>query len=180
MKRQVLAVLGIVALSGAAIAVAQAPAEPGQARRGRAAGHFEMMKERLGLTEAQVSQIEKLRADARRAAIQRRADTELARLDLEQLMKADTVDEKAIAVQIKKLTDLHGAALKARVDERLAMKKILTPEQQEKLKQMRAERPGRDGEMRPQRFNRRPGPRPGVDGGQPPEQDESWPSAGTF
>jgi Spy/CpxP family protein refolding chaperone len=132
------------------------------------------MKERLGLTEAQVSQIEKLRTDERRAAIQRRADTQLARLELEQLMKADPVDEKAIATRVKQLTDLHGAALRARVDGRLALKRILTPEQHEKLRQLRAERPrlprgvsaaGRVGSlaltMRSSKARMRPGRPPG-------------------
>jgi Spy/CpxP family protein refolding chaperone len=178
MKKQVLAVLGVLALGGAALAVAQAPGAAGRARRARAAGNVEMVKERLGLTQAQADELEKLRSQARRAAIQRRADEQLARLDLEELMKAETLDEKAIAAQIERLTKLHGAALKARVDERLAMRKILTPEQLQKLKQLRAERPGREG--RQLRLWDRPERRPSIDDGQAPEHDGDRPLAGRF
>jgi Spy/CpxP family protein refolding chaperone len=180
MKKQVLAVLGVVSLGAAAIAVAQAP-EPRQMRqRPRAGMTAEVMKERLGLTEAQVSQLEKLRTDERRAAIQRRADTQLARLELEQLLKADTVDEKAVAARVKQLTDLHGAALNAKVDGRLALKKILTPEQQEKLRQMRAERPRGHRGVRPGRVQGGPGAAPGVDDEQSDGEDEVRPLAGPF
>ena len=180
MKRQVLAVLGVISLGAAAIAVAQAPEPPQMRHRARGGMTGQMMKERLGLTEAQVSQLEKLRTDERRAAIQRRADTQLARLELEQLMKAETVDEKAVAARVKQLTDLHGAALKAKVDGRLALKKLLTPEQQEKLRQMRAERPRTLRGERPARLSGRPGPAPGVDDEEPEGEDEVEPPARPF
>ena len=180
MKRQVFAAIGILALGAAGIALAQVPDGPQRPRRARGEMRFEMMQERLGLTEAQVGQLEKLRDEARRAAIQRRADEQLARLDLEALMKAETLDEKAIAAQVKKLTDLHGAALKARVDGRLALKKILTPEQQQQLKALRSERPRPNRGERSPRFRGRPAPRPGVDGGEAQGEDEDLPLAGPF
>jgi periplasmic protein CpxP/Spy len=180
MKRQVLAVMSVVALGTAAIAAAQAPAGAPRQRQARAGMSFEMMKQQLGLTEAQASQLEKVRTDERRAAIQRRADVQLAKLELEQLMKADTVDEKAIAARVKQLTDLHGAALKARVDGRLALKKILTPEQQAKLRQLHAERPRGPRGDRPAGFRGRPAPAPGVDGNEADGEDGGQPFAGPF
>lgn len=180
MKRQVLAVVAVVSLGAAGIAVAQAPERAPMRQRARGGMSAEMMNTQLGLTDEQVSQLEKQRTDARRAAIQRRADTQLAKLELEQLMKADTPDEKAIAVRIKQLTDLHGAALKARVDGRLALKKILTPEQQEKLRELRAERPRAPRGVRAPRLQGRPAPAPGVDDDAADGEDEVLPLAGPF
>lgn len=179
MKKQVLAVVGVLAVAG--LAFAQAPPQEQKRRQGPAGGPQAMgmpgpahMAEALGLTEQQKAQIEKLRVDQRRAAIKRRADRQLAQLDLRELLNAQTVDEKAVGLRIKELSDLHAAELKARVDHQLAMKKILTPEQQEKMKQMRANRPGRGAGMgRGMMRGPRPGrPAPGGPIGDEPEDDE--------
>jgi len=171
MKKQVLAVVGVLAVAGLAFAQAPAPAQDrqrGQGPAGVPGGRMGMggpaqMAEALGLTDQQKAQIEKLRADQQRAAIKRRADQKLAKFELGELLKAQTVDEKAVALRIKELTDLHGAAIKAHVDHLLAMKKILTPEQQEKMKQMHANRPGMGrGAGMGRRMMR--GPRPGGPG----------------
>jgi Spy/CpxP family protein refolding chaperone len=176
MKKPVLAVFGVLAVAG--LAFAQAPPQERPRRQGPAGGpqaHMGMqgparMAEALGLTDQQKAQIEKLRADQERAAIKRRADNQLAQFDLRELLKAQTVDEKTVALRVKDLTDLHGAAIKARVDHLLAMKKILTPEQQEKMKQMHANRPGAGfGQGMGRRMMR--GPRPGGPGPGPGGDD---------
>ena len=161
MKKQVLLAVGVLAGVGLAFAAAsqepqrgpRPPGPPGPADPAR-------MKQELGLSDQQVSQLQKLRMDGRKAAIRRRADTELARLGLQEIMQAQSVDEKALQARIKELSDLQAANLRARVDAQLALRKILTPEQQEKLKQLRAERPrgGDDGPQGP-RFERGPRPR---------------------
>lgn len=92
--------------------------------------------------------------ETRKAAIRRQADTRLARLGLQELMQAPSVDEKALQGRIRELSELHAANLRARVDARLALRKILTPDQLEELAQLRAQR------LRP----RRPGPRRGGGG----------------
>jgi Spy/CpxP family protein refolding chaperone len=191
MKKQVLGVLGVLAVAGLAFAQAPAPTQERQRGQGPAGvpgarmrmGGPAQMAEALGLTEQQKAQIEKLRAEQQRAAIKRRADQQLARFDLAELLKAQTVDEKAVALRVKELTDLHGAAVKAHVDHLLLMKKILTPEQQEKMKQMRASRPGMGpGAGKGRRMMR--GPRPGGAGGPglPPGDDleDDEPSDGGF
>jgi Spy/CpxP family protein refolding chaperone len=179
MKKQMLAVLGVVALAGLAFAQAppqERPQRPGPGPRGPRVGAPgpAQMAEALGLTDQQKAQIEKLRADQQRAAIKRRADQKLAKFELGELLKAQTVDEKAVALRVKELTDLHGAAIKARVDHLLAMKKILTPEQQEKMKQMHANRPGMGrGPGMGRRMMRGPGRGvPGGPGGPVPPGDE--------
>jgi Spy/CpxP family protein refolding chaperone len=117
------------------------------------------------LNETQYAQLRKVRVEERKAAIRRRADLQIARLELKELLDAATPDEKVVAAKVKELNELQAAALKARVDARLALGKILTPEQREKLKQMRG--PGHRGGHGPR------GPHRGRErGGRGPDAEE--------
>lgn len=172
MKKQVLILVGFLATAGQAFA--QAPeAPPGAPRGPRPPLDRAAVKRELGLNDEQMGQLQKLRMDQRKAAIRRRADVQLARLSLQELMQAPTVDEKAVQARVKELADLQAGALRARIDGALALRKILTPEQIEKLRQLRPERawrnPGGRGGPGPGRGlrGRGPVPPPGAD-----EQDE--------
>ena len=135
MRKGLLAGLGIVAI-GAATVVAGAQAVPaGREGRGGGPGPARMQRE-LGLSDAQATELRRLRSDERKEAIRRRADTQIARMELEEALDAPTLDEKRVTLKAKALSDLQAAALQARVDRRLAMRKLLTPEQQEKLRQL--------------------------------------------
>lgn len=102
MKKQVLLAVAVVATAGIAIAAAQDPERGPRPRRPRGPRDAATIKQELGLSDQQLS-------------------------------------------------DLHAANLRARLDAQLALRKILTPDQQAKLTQLRAQR------LRP----RRPGPRRG-------------------
>ena len=122
----------------------------------------------VGLSADQTAQLEKMWADESKQGIRRRADLAIARLELEELIEAPTVDEKAVAAKIREVSDLQAAALRARTDQRLAMRKLLSPEQQAKMKQvMRRNRAERG--PRPARAwrGRRPGG-PGASASPPP------------
>jgi Spy/CpxP family protein refolding chaperone len=167
MKIRVLVVAGLVATAGWAVAQQppQGPAPgPRGDRRGARMADPTRLKEELGLDDQQLGQLKKLRTENRRAAIKRHADVQLARLALRELMDSPSVDEKALQARTKELGDLHAANLRARAEARLALRKILTPEQQKKLTQLRARRPGPrlDGAPGPAPDGgpRRPGPRP--------------------
>lgn len=174
MRKQVLLVVGVLGTAGMTLAaVAQDPGRGPRPPRPRGPGDPETMKQELVLNDQQVSQLRKLRMDGRKAAIRRQADTQLARIGLQELLESESADEKALQARIKELSDLHAAGLRARVDAQLALRKILTPEQQQKLKQLRAQRPRErfDGPQDPppgpplERAPRprRPGPRRGGD-----------------
>jgi Spy/CpxP family protein refolding chaperone len=91
----------------------------------------------LGLNETQAASLEKLMSEQRKAAIRQRADQRIARMELEELMGAETLDQKAIDAKIQQMTTLHASALRARVEQRMALQKILTPEQFKKWQQLR-------------------------------------------
>ncbi len=176
MKKQILAT--VVILAGAGVAFAQmgpgrgaGPAGPGERGRGRGPGMDPMaLRQELGLSDAQVDQLRKMRVESRKADIRRRADLQVARLDLHELMTASALDERAVTAKAKEVSDLQAAGFRAHVDSMLAMRKVLTPEQVEKLRTIgpRGARPAGFGLRGPR------GPRPGAPGQRPtpPGEDD--------
>jgi Spy/CpxP family protein refolding chaperone len=178
MRVRSMAVAGALALAGSVLAVGAQ-----EARERRAAGtpgrpDPAALRAELGLSDEQAAQMERMGAEGRKQAIRQRADLAIARLELEELMNAPVVDQRAIDAKVKAIADLQAGQLKARTDQRLALRRLLSPEQQEKMKQLlrqrRAERGARPaGAWR----DRRPGrtgvalPPPGP-GGPWPEGDE--------
>lgn len=128
MSKKSLLVMGMTALCGVGLAWAAEPPAGGP-RPSRE----ERLKQDLGLTDGQVDQLQKLRLEERRAAIRRRADRELLRIDLMELLKADTVDEKAVRAKAKQIADLEAQSIQARAEQGLALRKIVSAEQAEKL-----------------------------------------------
>jgi len=165
MRMKVLAGLGILVMGGTVL-VATAQERPRRAgREGRP--DLATLQAELGLTAEQAAQMQKARADGRKQAIRQRADLAIARLELEELMGAPVVDQKAIDAKVAAISGLEAAGLKARTDQRLALRKMLTPEQQEKMKQLMRENRGSRG-PRPARSGRER--RPGSPGQPPPGQ----------
>ncbi len=128
LRKQVFIVLGLVA--GGGLAVASFAGSGSQAGAPR-------LTEELGLSSEQRNQVEALQVDAARGMIRRRADVQVARLDLRQLVTAKAVDEKAIATKLKELSELEAAMLRERVDHTLALRRVLTPDQVEKFRSLR-------------------------------------------
>jgi Spy/CpxP family protein refolding chaperone len=134
-------VLGVLVV-GASMAMAVPRSE-----RPRRGPDPERLKQELGLSEDQWTRVHKIWSDAARERIRRQASVRLLRMDLRELMQAPAPDEKAVAAKVKELTDLQAAGTKGKVDQMLALKKVLTPEQQQKMMQLRRHHagPGPDG-----------------------------------
>ena len=119
----------------------------GDAQMRRGAGSGAPMQQRrmamhveLGLTDVQKADIQKLRETSRKDRLRKSTDLKIARLDLHSLLRSDKVDEKAVATKLAEVQVAQGAMLKLHVDSALAMKRILTPEQQKTMQTMRANR----------------------------------------
>jgi Spy/CpxP family protein refolding chaperone len=93
--------------------------------------------EQLGLTEDQRTKIRQQRLEHRKVNEKLGSDLRIKRWDLQELMSAPTQDRAKIDAKLKELSDLRLARQKAGLDQHDAMLKILTPEQREKMKQMR-------------------------------------------
>jgi Spy/CpxP family protein refolding chaperone len=128
-KRAWLAGLASMALAGGLLAQGR-PAPRGDLEA--------QLKARIGLTDEQVEQVRTLRLGHHKAEVQRQADLQVARMELNELFRAPMVDEKAIAAKLKVVGDLEFAVLKARVDQRLALRKLVSPEQAEQIEKLAA------------------------------------------
>lgn len=92
----------------------------------------------LGLTDDQRTKMRGLHEAAMRKDIQRRADLQLAMLDLRKAMRADKPEAAAVNAQIDRIAKLRADAMKSRFETRMQARALLTPEQLKKL----GERPG--------------------------------------
>ena len=88
------------------------------------------VKAELGLTDVQKADLQKAMESNRRDRLRKTTDLKIASLDLKSLLRAEKVDEKAVAAKLAEVQAAQGALLKLRVDTALSMKRILTPEQQ--------------------------------------------------
>jgi Spy/CpxP family protein refolding chaperone len=136
MKKHMIAAAGlVVAASWAALAAAQPAPPDGRQPRGGLA-----FERQLGLSDEQAEQLRRLRTEERKQAIRRHADLAIAHMELAEALDAPTVDEKLIATRVRAVSDLQAAEVRAQADSRLALRKVLTPEQQQKLRQLTRER----------------------------------------
>jgi hypothetical protein len=121
-------------------------AEPGQHRR---MGHHRHFRHRrmptyagmalrhraeLGLNPQQVEALQKLTMDTMRAGIQRRADLQIAGLDLMSLRRADAVDLGKVEAKVREIEKMRADGRIARIRADEQGKAQLSAEQREKLK----------------------------------------------
>lgn len=110
-------------------------------RRGRSIVFMALRNQKeLGLSPQQVSSLQQLGMDAGRASIKRRADGQLAKLDLFGLLRAEPVDMAKVEAKIRDIERLKADGAIARIRTNEAAKAQLTPDQREKLKSLRAAR----------------------------------------
>ena len=115
-------------------------------RRGRSIIFMALRNQKeLGLSPQQVSSLQQMGMDAARAGIKRRADAQLARLDLMSLMRAEPVDMAKVEAKIRDIEKLKADGAIARIRTSEAAKAQLTPDQREKLKTLRTARWQRRG-----------------------------------
>lgn len=123
------------------LSLAASWAQPGQGYQAMHArlGSGELLdnpqvKEKLGLTDEQISMIKEGIESNKRAQIEHKAQMELLQLDLKKAMDADEIDEKAVADITRKIGELHGKQLENRLKTRAIVQNTLTTEQKEKAK----------------------------------------------
>jgi Spy/CpxP family protein refolding chaperone len=172
MTRQTLMIAGLIASAGVVFGAGNyRDREKAEGRMGRRTD-LVRLKEQLGLTDAQADQLRALWTEQAKSQIRRRAELAIARLELRQLLLGSTVDEKAVAAKAKEVGELQSAAVRARVDGHLAMRKVLTPDQQKKLRDLPGLRP-----VRERHEDRRPGGR-GAERGAEGDENEAPTGAG--
>jgi Spy/CpxP family protein refolding chaperone len=92
------------------------------------------VKTALGLTEDQTSQLRQIVVNTEKATIQDRANMEVRGIELRELLRADNPDRDAVLKKVDEISALRGEMMKQDVDALLSAKKVLTPEQQKKIR----------------------------------------------
>lgn len=91
---------------------------------------------KLGLSEAQVTQLRTQAFEFRKAGIERRAALETAALELEQMRQADPVDARKVEAKIRELFAKRAELAVAAFQAQQQADQILTEEQRAKAKEM--------------------------------------------
>lgn len=99
------------------------------------------MRQRLGITSDQAAKIQQQNLDFQKSQIRNRADLEVKRLELNELLAADNPDRAAINAKLQEVSAAQMASEKAGIDNRLALRDILTPAQRTQLQQLRTNGP---------------------------------------
>lgn len=98
--------------------------------------HLLSFKDKLKLSDAQVESIQKMRFDYRKTSILLTADKEIAKMGFDQLVHGKTVDESAIRAAGEKIIAIKTKKIRAKVEAKIAVMKLLTDEQRNQVHKM--------------------------------------------
>jgi Spy/CpxP family protein refolding chaperone len=94
------------------------------------------MWKHLGLDDKQKDALKALRSKTMKDMVKRRADKQIAAIELSDLLGKDPVDMKAVEASVKKNASLKADMFLAHIKAREEMKSILTPDQRKRMKEM--------------------------------------------
>lgn len=118
--------------------------------------HFGMRPERfaqeLQLSEAQLAEIRNVQSETEKQVVTLRAKTQLAEIDLRNLMRDKEVDESAVLAKVSEIGSLKTEIRLQKVQAKLAINKLLTQEQRQQLQELE-----RQHRKRPARRRQRDG-----------------------
>ena len=118
--------------------------------RGPAMAMMEAVKS-MSLSQADRDQIRKWMVETRKAVIPLRAELDLAKTELYELMTADKIQEETLMKAIDKVAFSEAAVRKRQLSTFLKVRGLLTPEQRKALQagmeQFKAKRSGRKHQM---------------------------------
>jgi Spy/CpxP family protein refolding chaperone len=90
----------------------------------------------LGLDDKQMAALKALRSKTMKDMVKKRADLELAGIELKDLLDKDPMDLKAVEALLKKKESLKTEMFLAHIRAHEEMKSLLTPDQRKRLKEM--------------------------------------------
>ncbi len=132
------------------------------------------IRQQVGISDQEAAKLEQDIASFRKEQIQDRANLEIQRIDLQNLLSAQTPDRDAIDSKLQQVGAAQLALQKSSVDFRVTLKQEVTPEQRQKIRQLfrdrRGPQPGmqRGARTEPMRRARRPANSQGAPPNAPP------------
>ena len=94
----------------------------------------------LELSAEQRTKLDGLNLERSKKMAQLRADLKVARLDLRAAMRQDNPDPAEVKTRVAAVNNARSLILESRVNHRLKVHSLLTPEQRNKLREMRMDR----------------------------------------
>lgn len=98
--------------------------------------HLLQFKDKLGLTEAQVAEIKRLRFEFQKNSIRNKAEHKIAHMDFEKLVHSGKVDAQAIRSAAKRIAGTKTKKIMATAEAKIALLSLLTEEQRKKTHSM--------------------------------------------
>ncbi len=89
----------------------------------------------LGLDEKQKDAVKALQTKTMKEMVRKRADAQIADIELRNLLEKDPVDMKAVEAAVKKSESFRTAISLMHISAREELKTILTPEQRKRMKE---------------------------------------------
>ncbi len=96
----------------------------------------------LGLDEKQKEAIKEVRSRVAKDIVRKRADLEVARIELRDILTKEQVNMAAVETNVKKMASLQADIRLTHIKAMQEIKAKLTPEQQKKFQEMREMVPG--------------------------------------
>ncbi|MDQ7787261.1 MAG: Spy/CpxP family protein refolding chaperone [Thermodesulfovibrionales bacterium] len=90
----------------------------------------------LGLDEKQKDTIREIKSGLMKDMIKKKAERQIAKLELKDLLHKDPVDMKAVEAKLKQIAEIETDIQLSHLKTKETVKAKLTPEQREKLKQL--------------------------------------------
>jgi Spy/CpxP family protein refolding chaperone len=132
----------------------------------------EAIRQRLGITSAQAAKIRQQDLDFQKSQIRGQADFQVKRIELDELLSADNPNRAAIDAKLQEVSTSQMALEKSAIDNRLALRDILTPAQRQQLQQLRTNGFQPSGTAQTPPDDARRGRGPGQRGSPPPPNQQ--------
>lgn len=116
----------------------------------------ERFRQELNLTPEQSAEIDQIRAQGKQAKQSKREAYRSAKEKMHTLMASDASDDE-LRAQYQVLQDLRREKGEARFENKLKIRKVLTPEQRAKMVELKKQRKGRWGRHQGRRHHRKGG-----------------------
>ncbi len=95
----------------------------------------------LGLDEKQMAAVKEIRSRVAKESVRKRAELQIARIDLRDVLDKDQVDMTAVEGGLKRMASIQTDMRLSHVKAMQEIKAILTPDQRKKFKDMRGKGP---------------------------------------
>ena len=98
--------------------------------------HLLRFKDKLGMTEAQVAEIKRLRFEYQKISIRNKAEHKIAHMEFDKLVHAEKVDAQAIRSAAAKIAEFKTQMIMEKAEAKIALLNLLTEEQRKKTHAM--------------------------------------------